>query len=368
MTLHPRFTTFAALAAGLLTFTTASGAAAETAPTVATAPAQAPPAVPPTGMGVTCVKGPNDNTEAADCPVLKWHGYTYWAYSYYDNRMAMGIVAYDAGGKVVAQWELPGARYVHAITVDSGARTITFAGQAGNKITTGWDSLLPPPVVVQIAPYNAPAVPAGMKVSCSKSASDWSAAATCPVLKWGDYTYWAYSYVDNRVGMAIVAYDASNKQVKLWEKSGARYVYGITVDKTARTVTFAGQTDLKIAFNWNDLLVSSVVTNWSKKTTPAGVTFKQVSVGSAQHVWAVDTAGSPWRWNGSIFEKKNGTVASLSVGADGVVWGLTSIDEIWVYQGPDWTKRPGTLRSISSAGGDVAWGVQSNGGTFRLGY
>lgn len=110
-----------------------------------------------------------------------------------------------------------------------------------------------------------------------------------------------------------------------------------------------------------------VVKTWIKMTTPANVTFKQVSVGSAEHVWAVDTAGSPWRWNGSTWEKKNGTVVSLDVGADGVVWGLTGVDYIYVYQGPDWTKRDGTLRSISAVSGDVVWGVQASGSTFRWG-
>jgi hypothetical protein len=109
------------------------------------------------------------------------------------------------------------------------------------------------------------------------------------------------------------------------------------------------------------------IKNWIKVTTPANVTFKQVSVGSAQHVWAVDTAGSPWRWTGSTWEKKNGTVASLSVAGDGVVWGLTATDEIYVYQGPDWSKRLGTLRSIAAASGEVIWGVQSDGDTFRWG-
>lgn len=105
--------------------------------------------------------------------------------------------------------------------------------------------------------------------------------------------------------------------------------------------------------------------DWIRVATPANVTFKQISVGSAQHVWTVDTQGSPWRWTGTTWEKKTGTVASLSVAADGVVWGLQSSGQIWVYQGPDWASRPGTLQNISAASGNVVWGVQSSGATFR---
>ena len=61
---------------------------------------------------------------------------------------------------------------------------------------------------------------------------------TCWVLEWGNYAYWAYSYIDNRVAMNIVAYDNIGNIVKQWEQPGARYLYNITVDPARQMVTF----------------------------------------------------------------------------------------------------------------------------------
>ncbi|WP_235947061.1 Ig-like domain-containing protein [Paenibacillus glycinis] len=56
----------------------------------------------------------------------------------------MDIVAYDASGNIVKQWEQPGARYLWQITIDAAARTITFWGQASQRITMGWGEFLRP--------------------------------------------------------------------------------------------------------------------------------------------------------------------------------------------------------------------------------
>ncbi|MFO0623955.1 MAG: hypothetical protein U0745_21390 [Polyangia bacterium] len=112
------------------------------AQTVEQVPNAAPAGI-PAGMKVTCTPGPGTGAAAPSCPILKMNGLTYWAFSYSDNRVAMGIVAYDAAGKVVAQWEKPGARYVYAIKVDAAAKTVTFMGQADQKITMTFDALSP---------------------------------------------------------------------------------------------------------------------------------------------------------------------------------------------------------------------------------
>ena len=130
----------AVLSVGLL-----AGAASQAeAQTVEQVPNKAPAGV-PAGMKVTCTPGPGTGAAAPTCPILKLNGLTYWAFSYTDNRVAMGIVAYDAAGKVVAQWEKAGARYVYAIKVDAAAKTVTFLGQADQKVTLTLDSLSPVP-------------------------------------------------------------------------------------------------------------------------------------------------------------------------------------------------------------------------------
>ncbi|SFK83297.1 Ig-like domain (group 3) [Paenibacillus sp. 1_12] len=122
---------------GMVTFkdgTTDIGTAtlSSTAPTVAVVSASTAPLI-PSDMKVTCT--------LIDCPVVKWGYYTYWAFSYMDNRDSMGIVAFDASGSIVKQWEKTGSRYLSKITIDSSARTITFWGQDDATIVVEWASL-----------------------------------------------------------------------------------------------------------------------------------------------------------------------------------------------------------------------------------
>ena len=95
----------------------------------------------PYGLKVTCLEGTDTLQSSSTCPVIKWDGYTYWAYSHHDNRIAMTIVAYDTAGNVVQQWYRTGARYVVQITVDTAAKTVTFLGQDGQTIVMTWDEL-----------------------------------------------------------------------------------------------------------------------------------------------------------------------------------------------------------------------------------
>nr|WP_275900843.1 Ig-like domain repeat protein [Paenibacillus periandrae] len=108
-----------------------------TIPVIATVPNQ--PAV-PSGMKVSCYSGPNTFT-SVDCPVVKWGDYTYWAFSYTDNRDSLGIVAYDSSGTIMKQRELTGTRYLWQITMDASAQTLTFWGQDTGKATVGWSFL-----------------------------------------------------------------------------------------------------------------------------------------------------------------------------------------------------------------------------------
>ncbi|MEK0315050.1 InlB B-repeat-containing protein [Cohnella sp. 56] len=78
----------------------------------------------------------------SSCPLIQWGAYTYRAYSFGDNRIAMNIVTYDASGNIVNQLEKAGARYLSNITMDAVAQTFTFWGQDDMTITVGWGELL----------------------------------------------------------------------------------------------------------------------------------------------------------------------------------------------------------------------------------
>ena len=76
---------------------------------------------------------------------------------------------------------------------------------------------------------------------------------TCPVVQYMGITTWAYSFIDNRVSMALVSYDAHNNVVRNVTLDGARYVWQITVDPTAKTVTATGQSNQTVTAPWADV-------------------------------------------------------------------------------------------------------------------
>ncbi|MCP3168228.1 tectonin domain-containing protein [Myxococcus qinghaiensis] len=363
-----KFANLAALCLGLMSVTASPPAGAQPLPAIAQVPPSPPPAL-PAGTKVTCTQGPGTGAASATCPVLKYDGYTYWALCYGDNRIGMVIAAYDATGALAAQWEKPGARYVYGITVNPANKTVTFAGQTDAKITMTWDELVPPPVVVQVPPAPTPAIPPGMKVTCTQGPGTGAAAATCPVIKWKGYTFWAYSYTDNRVSMGIVAYDALGRMVAQWEKPGARYVYGITVSTLDKTVTFAGQTDSKITMKWSDLLAAPAP-QWVLQPGPQGATLKQISVGNANAVWGLDTAGFHWKWTGAAWQKMGGTVANISTASDGTLWATNPADSLrvlkWDATGNKWTWNvPTGMKQVTAINANTAWGLDNGGSLFR---
>jgi tetratricopeptide (TPR) repeat protein len=99
-----------------------------------------------------------------------------------------------------------------------------------------------------------PTVPAGLKEAFLIGPDSLESSPTTNVVKFNGLTYWAYSYIDNRFSLAIVAYDSSNNIIRQWEKSGARYLWKITVDSNNQTVVFHGQASNTIVMQWSDLV------------------------------------------------------------------------------------------------------------------
>jgi hypothetical protein len=75
-------------------------------------------------------------------PIVVYKDCIFWAYSYYDNRVSMNIVAYNCAGKIVKQWELPGARYIWQITVDRNKKRVVFYGQENKTVALNWSDML----------------------------------------------------------------------------------------------------------------------------------------------------------------------------------------------------------------------------------
>jgi tetratricopeptide (TPR) repeat protein len=107
--------------------------------------------------------------------------------------------------------------------------------------------------IVNVPANSSPPVPAGLKVTCMPDAKSLTPLKTCPVIKYRGITTWVYSFVDNRVSFALVSYDAKHKIVRNVTKDGARYVWQITSDPSAETVTLSGQTNRSVTATWHDV-------------------------------------------------------------------------------------------------------------------
>jgi hypothetical protein len=108
---------------------------------------------------------------------------------------------------------------------------------------------------VEYVPANSnPPVPAGLKVTCLKSSDSGAAPSdTCPIVKYQGITTWAYSYIDNRVSLALVSYDSSNNVIANVEKPGARYVFEAASSIYTQTVLFVGQAKQYVTAPWAEL-------------------------------------------------------------------------------------------------------------------
>jgi hypothetical protein len=109
-------------------------------------------------------------------------------------------------------------------------------------------------VVVYVPTNSNPPVPAGLKATCLQGPDVLTPSKTCPVVKYQGITTWAYSFIDNRVPMALVSYDAQNKVVRNVTKDGARYVWTITSRARNKTVTFeVGHAKQSVSATWAEL-------------------------------------------------------------------------------------------------------------------
>ena len=95
-------------------------------------------------------------------------------------------------------------------------------------------------------------IPAGMKVTALDGPNG-RPTSPGPVLAVGSFILWPMSYVDNRVSFGMVMYDPQWKIVNQVEKTGARYIYKITLNKAASSVTFSGQADHTVTMSLDEI-------------------------------------------------------------------------------------------------------------------
>jgi hypothetical protein len=162
-----------AIAGAFLSILIAMPAAAQEVPTVQVVQTSTHPA-PPAGWKVACMPNSTNGGASPTCPVLKYNGYTYWAWSDINNGIAMAIVAYDGNGVAVKQWNRGGSRYIWNLTVDPVAQTASFIGQSNATLTFSWADLFVPAAsgALNFVNTDAHSIACLFSASCSVSVND----------------------------------------------------------------------------------------------------------------------------------------------------------------------------------------------------
>jgi len=261
----------------------AAGFATPTA--VQVAHTSAPTDLPP-NTRVSCTTSGSDLRETPTCWVIKWGRWTYWVLSDVANSPVFILQAYDvSGARMQPGWPRTrgGARYPWLVTVDDPDETIAIFGQSNAIVNVSWNDLRidqtggdagaggdaatdgPPfatPTVVLAEMSTAPSgaqLPPNASVVCVLSGSSGNPSGQCPVVKWGAWTYWAFTENGSNTAFLVKPYDQAGQLATVagWPKEavGARYLWQITTDPAAMTVIFWGQSDATATMSWADLRI-----------------------------------------------------------------------------------------------------------------
>ncbi|KAF7343069.1 Cytochrome p450 [Mycena venus] len=218
-------------------------AAQVTAVSVVVKDAALGPAPPPGLVYIHLTSTGSLNNDEAHYPVLVIAGYSYWAFSYIDNRVGLAILAYDPSNNEAGRWDMTGTRYIVSIVYNSANGSVVFTGQGGSIITVPIIQFLEPIVFQSTAnAATQPAAPSGLDYIHLTDPNTLNTDNThYPVLILGTHTYWPLSYTDNRVSLNLVAYDENKNLISQVELPGTRYIFTLAYDPDNGSIELIGQ-------------------------------------------------------------------------------------------------------------------------------
>jgi hypothetical protein len=137
-------------------------------------------------------------------------------------------------------------------------QTAGDAGAGDDAATDGPPFATPTVVLADISTApGAAQLPPNAAVVCTLSGTNATASGQCPVIRWGSWTYWALTDNSGPTAFLVTPYDQAGNLATItgWPKQalGARYLWKITVDASAMTATFWGQSDATASMTWADL-------------------------------------------------------------------------------------------------------------------
>lgn len=146
------------------------------------------------------------------------------------------------------------------LLLTGGILPTLILGACGDSSTGPEDPFAAPPVIAALDRDLSPAIPSELNIYLScwdgpDSPQPSISTDSCPVLQWGGMVYWIYTDGSNGSSMTLIAYDGEGERVGTWERTGARYLWQITIDETEEIVTLWGQASRTIEIPWADLRV-----------------------------------------------------------------------------------------------------------------
>jgi hypothetical protein len=167
-----------------------------------------------------------------------------------------GVVGMIANEQYPSAWEVEKAWFVAACrewdAIVAGAQGILGSTITTKNVTCVYCDV---PVVQLVPVASHPPVPEGMKPSAFFSGSNLQHSPNTCVLLWGAHTYWVADYVDDRMAMCILGYDANNGLVKQVSRTGARHMWRMVYDLVNEQIICTGQSDRTVNFGLSELRI-----------------------------------------------------------------------------------------------------------------
>jgi len=123
--------------------------------------------------------------------------------------------------------------------------------------------------VLEVSLQRQPPIPPNLQTLCKN---------TCLVLESEEYSYWSYSYKDQRSGFVIIAYNRENQLVQRWEIDGfLSTLEEININPLAQWIHFNGENHQQLIVSWQALtFYQKTIINQpsiSKSLLPQNITF-----------------------------------------------------------------------------------------------
>lgn len=183
-----------------------------------------------------------------------------------DTLQQAGIPLTDAVIRNLIQKDsIPAIRALESVTRDTVISELqardasrgswTNEDAAGSSITLPTSQPIFINAGVPVSLKLAPVPPAGLKLASLQDPDTLAPTVGYPVLETTNARYWPFSYIDNSLAMAIIAYDKQGRLLKRWDRTGARYIWKIEEDPLTGNLAFVGQVRQKIVMTWAEIAV-----------------------------------------------------------------------------------------------------------------